>query len=221
MGVHVYIAGIFTMDDPLIHPEWKDVLEAGRWERLSSFCMEDDRKRGALAGFLLRYAMKEEGYSFKQSLPVKISHGKPFMDGIYFNLSHSGGYSMCAVSDYEVGCDIERIRQVHPGIVRRYFSKEEKRLLMAAEETRAREIYFTRLWTLREAYAKKTGEGLSGMLSGLSFQIETNIRGFLHEEPLKELFWSDQMEDYIVSVCGQEPVERIDFPDMEQIMDWS
>lgn len=223
MGVRVYISGIEGIDDPMIHPEWKDRLEPGRYVRLMNYQKEEDRKRGAVAGWLLKYAMAKEGYDIKKQLFVKFLDGKPYLDGPYFNLSHSGDYVICAVSDDEVGCDIEKIRQGSQGLIHKYFAKEEKERLFALTNQKRKAQYFTALWTLREAYAKKTGQGLARTLPGLFFilgESEDSVRGFIEERELSEMFWCHRMEEYMISVCAKEPVDKIEYPDIVQ-MDWS
>lgn len=220
MGVRVYVADILNIDDPLCHPEWKDCLEPGRWDRLSGYRKEEDRKRGAAAGWLLKYAMKKEGFDPKIPLPVKTNRDKPYLPEIGFNLSHSGDYAVCAVSDCEVGCDIEKVRQGYPRLIQKYFSKEEQQKFLLFTTQEEKDRYFTRLWTLREAYAKKTGEGLVKSLDGLYFLEDEKIKGFRKGKELSEIFWSYQMGEYIISVCGEETVDKIEYPDIEQ-MDWS
>lgn len=90
--------------------------------------------------------------------------GKPYLENypFYFTISHSAGYVFCAVSDREVGADLQRrMNQVRPKLAERYFSKEENAFL---EQCAEREEWFYRLWCRKEAYGKLTGEGISSAL---------------------------------------------------------
>ena len=53
-------------------------------------------------------------FSGKKEYAVKhTENGKPYTDeGIYFSLSHTEGFTVCAVSDSEVGADTEKIRPI-------------------------------------------------------------------------------------------------------------
>ncbi len=84
--------------------------------------------------------------------------GKPFFPDFpdyHFNLSHSGPYVLCALSDLgPVGVDVERVRP-HCARLPQY--------IMSGEETAAFDgswEEFTRIWTLKEAYAKLLGRSI-------------------------------------------------------------
>ncbi len=90
-------------------------------------------------------------------------NGKPFVEaGPHFNLSHSGGLGVCAVSPAaEVGVDIEVVHQVPEAeqIAGRWLGAAA-----AAEVRRAgrdRDLVFLRHWTRREAYLKALGVGIT------------------------------------------------------------
>jgi 4'-phosphopantetheinyl transferase len=54
--------------------------------------------------------------------------GKPFLPdypNIYFNMSHSGKYSVCAFSQNECGVDIQEIYPVNIRIAKRVFHQNE------------------------------------------------------------------------------------------------
>ena len=71
--------------------------------------------------------------------------GKPLTAGAFFSISHSGDTVGCAVSDREVGLDVERIRPV------------PARLGRAPEGRWQTEEEFWQLWTRREAALKCRG----------------------------------------------------------------
>ncbi len=90
-------------------------------------------------------------------------NGKPFVEaGPRFNLSHSGGLGVCAVSPGgEVGVDIEVVHAVPEAeqIAVRWLGAAA-----AAEVERAgldRDLVFLRHWTRREAYLKALGVGIT------------------------------------------------------------
>lgn len=99
------------------------------------------------------------------------THGKPVLKdctNLFFNISHSGDYAVCAVSKQPVGIDIERIGAYQPNVARRVCSDAEQKLLEQCEDP-ARLFY--RLWTLKESYVKLTGTGISVPLSQITFSF--------------------------------------------------
>jgi len=91
--------------------------------------------------------------------------GKPVLaDGaLRFNLSHSGRWALIAVSDREVGVDVERI-DVGRDVLRlagRALGPEIAAQVAAAPR-RDRADLFHRAWARTEAQAKCFGAGLSG-----------------------------------------------------------
>jgi 4'-phosphopantetheinyl transferase len=107
------------------------------------------------------------------------ARGKPFVasparTGLAFNLSHSGGLVICAVTvGRRVGADIEDLRRAvaDRAIAARFFSVEERSALMALPTTERRHRFFA-LWTLREAYLKARGIGLALPLEQFEFSVE-------------------------------------------------
>ena len=83
------------------------------------------------------------------------AHGKPALSDcphLHFNLSHTAGLALCAVSSQPVGVDVERLREVSEGVARFVLTAEERRSLDEAAGGR--------LWVRKEALLKGTGEGL-------------------------------------------------------------
>src|SRR5678816_4274419 len=92
-------------------------------------------------------------------------HGRPEIaepvSALHFNLSHSAGVVVCALSrDRAVGVDVEDLtrRAPDPAIVTRYCSPAEAEDVCAqADGWRDR---FLTYWTLKEAYLKARGLGI-------------------------------------------------------------
>lgn len=94
-------------------------------------------------------------------------NGKPYFENIplFFNISHSGEYVLCAVSSREVGADIQKIQSADVmKLAKRFFSEPECRALERCESGRERQGLFFGLWSRKEAYGKLTGEGIAAAL---------------------------------------------------------
>lgn len=119
-------------------------------------------------------------------------NGKPYLKNYpyYFNLSHSGEYIFCVISEDEVGVDIQRTKPLKDDrIARRFFSEEEKQALAACSTAAERQELFYRLWACKEAYGKLTGRGIAATL-------DTAM------ESLKEFVLREyQIKDYQIAVC--------------------
>lgn len=97
--------------------------------------------------------------------------------GWHFNLSHGGHLVACATARHPVGIDVEsRAREIDPlPIAQSHFSVAEAAWL-AACPSRSRDRFLA-LWTLKEAYLKGRGIGLSGPLSIIRIRPH-GARGF-------------------------------------------
>lgn len=218
----VYLLDASEINDPREFTSWKPFLPRERWEKTVRPLREEDRKMELAAWWLLYYVLKEWGIP-EEEINADGSycygeHGKPMRKDrkACFNLSHSGKYILCVVSDSEVGCDIEKIREVKWKIAKKFFSEKEYSFL---EKTRSKEELeenvfinismakelFTRFWVLRESYVKKTGEGLGTSLEGLDFSelciLKGEERGKKGEEFLKENFFEMEYDGYRIAVC--------------------
>lgn len=139
-------------------------------ERAARFATQELSRRYlaahyALRAILARYTDEPLEFALKD-------RGKPFLrhaPGVRFNLSHSRGRALIAVSlAVEVGADIEYLRPMpnYSAIVERYFP--------SGEPVPADEADFFRRWTRMEAQWKARGVGLYG--SGTVMDGEWTVR---------------------------------------------
>ncbi len=103
--------------------------------------------------------------------PVALQDGVPAP--LSFSLSHTDGLVGVGVvpgADRLLGFDAEKLDRETPSMdaADRYFHPEERRWLRALPAERQAEG-FLRLWTLKEAFIKATGQGLAQDLSAFWF----------------------------------------------------
>jgi 4'-phosphopantetheinyl transferase len=149
---------------------YRNMLSVDERERAAKFCFEKDRNhfivaRGILRNILSKYLdIKPSELLFKYN-----EYGKPELvnnrcgEEVYFNLSHSHGLALFAISHYpEIGIDIEYMRAdtIKEPIAEHFFSKRESTLLRALPLDLQTEAFFN-CWTRKEAYIKAIGKGLS------------------------------------------------------------
>ena len=127
----VYLMSTENVKDPRTFALWKEFLPKEHWEKTVRPLKEEDRKTELAAWFLLYQALREWGISEEKinadGAYYYGEHGKPMRrnEEICFNLSHSGKYVLCAVSEMEIGCDIEKIKEVKWKLAKRFFSEKE------------------------------------------------------------------------------------------------
>ena len=187
------------------------------FERLWQFLSEDERSRannfkrehlkqrfvaarGNLREILAKYlACKPNEILFSYG-----DRGKPYVNGVYFNLAHSQDLAIYAISgDREVGIDLEYIdlKCDVDAIAKNYFLPSEQKLIKGLSD-RAKYLAFFRAWTLKEAYGKATGQGIANILDSLdvSALIEMPIGETLQLGDWK-LQALDTAPDYCAALC--------------------
>lgn len=91
-----------------------------------------------------------------------------------FNLAHSAGLVVCALANgRDVGVDVEYLRRrpVDPQVVPRYCAPDEVRDIQA-HGPHGWHDRFLLYWTLKEAYLKARGLGISVALADISFAVD-------------------------------------------------
>lgn len=169
-----------------------DLLSADERARHDRFWFPRDRRDYAAAHALLRTTLS--AYSGEPPASWRFetaAGGKPFVvqpcRRLSFNLSHARGLVACAVAEeLDLGVDVERIERPVDvqGVADRFFSTRERAALAALAEGDLRARFFE-LWTLKEAYLKATGAGLTHPLHSVSFDLEAD--GMLRFAPPAEV----------------------------------
>lgn len=154
---------------------WYLLLDAGERVRAERFRMSADRDAFVAAHALLRATLSElTGRATDEWRFVLGPHGKPALapglPQLQFNISHTRGWVACAVANDPVGVDVERIDREAGEVAEVFSPREIRHLRGCAPEAFASEL--TRLWTLKEAFIKATGEGLHRPLDSFSFCLD-------------------------------------------------
>jgi 4'-phosphopantetheinyl transferase len=152
-------------------------VDKNKQERIYRFFKWENAHQALLADCLARYAVSKETGLLNNYIKFKTNRfQKPElegMEGVYFNLSHSGNWVVCAVDHDPVGVDIEKIKEYDPGILEICLSQEEQDLLRRKKTADKQPFFFT-LWTLKESYLKALGCGLGTQPKTCSLVFPSN-----------------------------------------------
>jgi phosphopantetheinyl transferase len=145
------------------------------------FKFPEDRRDYAAAHNLLRQSLSKHtparhpaAWRFEKNASGKphIVGGDSEVPATEFSLSHTRGFVACAISPARVGIDVEKARQNidYEDIARDNFSYQEIQALQELPPI-LRSTRVLELWTLKEAFLKATGRGLSAQLDSVWFEF--------------------------------------------------
>lgn len=157
------ISGLDVSDESLLLQ-----MSGKRLEKLNRLKPVNSKKQSAGAELLLKHALNSNA-------PVEWEtdeNGKLYVKDceFYVNLSHSGDYAVCAVSDSEVGVDIERVKKADIALAKRFFTSEEHDYI---KNSASIDDAFFEMWVKKESFVKAAGKGLAIPLSSFSVLGET------------------------------------------------
>ncbi|MDR3680446.1 MAG: 4'-phosphopantetheinyl transferase superfamily protein [Flavipsychrobacter sp.] len=164
---HIYMHIIGVMADDVTVG-----LSADELRRAGEHKLATDRKRYIQAHLFFRKVLS----SYINTAPSDIvfsytDYGQPLLvqkpgeKPVYFNISYCGTRIMVGVSSYPIGVDIELIRDIDTldmdGLSQTLFSAGERRYLQLIDDLQEKREYFFKVWTLKEAFIKGMGTGVS------------------------------------------------------------
>lgn len=168
-SVYVWLVPLAALGDPET-ASYRRILSADERDRLERFRVTGPAQQFLTARALLRAALAEETGVPAGNLSFDYTaYGKPYVAapaparGTPCNVSHTHGLVACAIGENcTPGVDVETIerdldvQRISDG----YFCESEKEALQA-QAPAERQARFFKTWTLKEAYIKARGKGLS------------------------------------------------------------
>lgn len=198
----IYFVNITDVEENLFDI-WYDRMDSEKKASVLKMQSEHKRKLRIAADMLCRKGVSEFCGTAENEIAIGYtSAGKPYAKGlpVNFSISHSGDYAVCAVSDVEIGIDIEKKRTVHPRAYEKFCTESEARYINGNEDG------FFRIWTLKEAYFKCVGTGLGSDIKDVSFEI--NGSEITCSEKGFDFFFFTVDENYICSICKKTELFR-------------
>ena len=112
------------------------------------YFQEIENAKSYSESFALKILSEYLNVDEKSLVVLRDRFGKPYLKDYpetYFNISHTKGAIVCAVSDKQVGIDIEGLRKVNYKIAEKYFTEAEKEYIFS--EVKGQDDRFIEVWT--------------------------------------------------------------------------
>lgn len=134
-------------------------------------------------------------------------HGKPYLTDApetYVNWSHSGDYVLCAVSDSEVGIDLQKMdREPGKNLIRKVLTLLEQRAYEQMDPEHQKKRFYE-YWSVKESFLKALGTGFYTSLA--RFQVNFEEGNPVIEQQINTKSYACQLldfreSDYVAAVC--------------------
>ena len=152
-----------------------DIMSKEENRIANSFIISKDKQRYIASHTLLRILLSRYiGIHHTKINFSKNTYGKPFISDstMEFNLSHTKQKLVIAISNYEIGIDIEYLSESFDlnDFLDTALSNNEKEYIKALPETQQKRQFYS-FWTKKEAFLKSIGTGLTNDLQMLELPI--------------------------------------------------
>jgi 4'-phosphopantetheinyl transferase len=185
---HLWVVRPESIESKVILDDCMALLSEHEQKRCRRFRFQQDRHRYLVSHALVRRALSNyadispEQWEFSASDHGRPKVANPEATAIRFNLSHTSGFMVCLVTlSCDCGVDVESIHLRHNpiGVARKMFSTAEVSQMLRLNGPDQLEYFITR-WTLREAYIKARGIGLTFPTHKIDFNITSATEIDIH-----------------------------------------
>ena len=192
MIMMIFVTTTDALTDEKLYEKAYSLIPEYRKAKADKMKMRENKLQTVTAGLLLNYAVGkwsiktgERDYKTDENLYEKvdiisvIEANNQYFDyeiayyfssncEIFFNISHSSNYVACVIGNRPVGIDIEKARKGRQNLAKRFFDVSEAEWIKECDSDQR----FFRIWTLKEAYGKATGQGVLDILDKIVYRLE-------------------------------------------------
>lgn len=175
-------------------------------ERAKRYKFEQDAYHFVLGRLLLKQGLEHLGMGDQFAHIEYQKKGKPFLKGVFFNISHTENRIVCAIStEGEIGIDVEIMKSVKLTDFGPWFTENE---WMEINNTTTSIHRFYEYWTRKESIVKALGVNISYL-----HRIEVDITQdhFLDQDKKWYLKALDFGSDYVGALCSENPIGEVNY----------
>jgi len=147
--------------DSVLFEDYLNRLPDNMQNKIKRFIRWQDQQASLFGKLLLVKGFKNiNNYNLDLNELLYSVSGRPYFNNtIDFNISHSGGYVICAITkNGRLGIDVEKIRNIKISDFKRYMDNDE---WGAINNSSNPEKAFFSYWTIKESVMKAHGKGMS------------------------------------------------------------
>lgn len=137
--------------------------------KIDKILYNNDKKSHILSKYLFNNILTQK-YNLDYNNIYFNDNGKPLINGIYFNISHSHEYVVLAFSKNNIGIDIEKIREVDIKVIDFFCTENEKKYILEGKN-KYKNLF--EIFCLKEAYFKMLGTSILNA-KNIEFKITKN-----------------------------------------------
>lgn len=178
--------------------EFLKLIRQDKRERIAKILHKEDQYRSILGEILLIKLLKEFNIEYNSIHITTNQYGKPYIQDldVYYSISHSHEYVICAISNKEIGIDIEKIRHIAPVTLKQYATTNEIEYITSIDKLYERRCF--EIFTLKESYFKCMGCDLREILN-VEFHISNDSIQCSHTGYSFNLV--DTIDGYVIVIC--------------------
>lgn len=216
--IDLWLAFTDDIRDKHLLDQYRKLLTDKEQEQELRFHFSKDQHRYLVTRALIRTVLSRyapvapEHWAFSTNAYGKpeIANDDRLAQKISFNISHTQGLIVLGItSDNPLGVDTENVRgrQAPIDVARSFFSADEVAALCALPVDKQHDHFF-QYWTLKEAYIKARGMGLSIPLDQFSFHLQPDVHpgiafhSLMDDRPSRWRFWQFRVApEYLMAIC--------------------
>lgn len=175
-------------------------------ERAHRFKFEKDAYNLIQGRILLKKGLENLGL-LDQFEKIKYQkNGKPILEKVFFNISHTENLVVCAISDEgEIGIDVEKVKTVELYDFKPWFTKAEWAVINKSTSPIEKFYWY---WTRKESIIKALGINLSYLHQ---IELDASKDYFLEKDKKWYLKSLDFGAGYQGALCSEFSVTKADF----------
>lgn len=211
--MNIYYFNITILRNRNVFEQVLKSLDYERVEKINRLRVTSDKLRGVGAGVLINFIKQK--YNIKGNVKID-KFGKPYFEksNIHFNISHSGSYVVAAVSEHDIGIDIQKIKSDKHRIAEKNFLPSECEYINEIDDENTIQQRFCEIWTIKEAYLKNIGIGLRKPLNSFEVDLSGDSPRIVGKKEYKFVQMKFDKR-YVIAICADE--KDFDF-EMEEVL---